>query len=200
MSESSANDSHGSAAQSLRVAVVTISSDRGLEDDPAGTALVEGLEGAGIEITVREHVNSDYDQVQSIVSRLIDRTDVELVITAGGTSVEPDDDALEAVEPLLEKELTAFAELVTALAYDRIGTRVVTVRTLAGVAEGTPVFCLPGTADTATLALEEIILSEAETVVELAREDDPDTEGERGETGGDRASAGTDDEAADREA
>lgn len=195
MSEPDVDDSYGPTAEPLRVAVVTISSDRSLEDDPAGTAIIDGLEGAGAEITVREHVNSDYDQVQSIVSRLVDRMDAEVVITAGGTSVEPDDDTLEAVGPLLEKELTAFSELVTALAYDRIGTRVVAVRTLAGIAEETPIFCLPGTAETAALALEEVVISEAETIVELARADDRSREDEHVEAGAENDEGAADGEA-----
>ncbi|MDS0473407.1 molybdopterin-binding protein [Natrinema sp. 1APR25-10V2] len=166
------------APDDLCTSVVTISSDRSLEEDPAGDMIATVLEEAGHEIAVREHVGSAHDKVQSIVSRQIDRDDVDIVITAGGTSVEPDDVTLEAVEPLLEKELTPFGELFTALAYERVGTRVVTARTLAGIAKGsgTPVFCLPGVADVARIGLEEIVLSEAAAIVDLAREDEPDTD------------------------
>ncbi|QLG50919.1 MogA/MoaB family molybdenum cofactor biosynthesis protein [Natrinema halophilum] len=173
MAESDANESDDPSEGTLCTGVVTISSDRGLEDDPAGSAIADALETAGSEITVREHVNSDYDQIQSIVSRLIDRDDVDVVITAGGTGVEPTDDTIEAVEPLLEKELTAFGDLITTLSYEQIGTRVVTVRTLSGVAEGTAIFCLPGIVETVELALNEIILVEGTTIVERLRGDGP---------------------------
>ncbi len=155
----------------LCTGVVTVSSSRSLATDEAGEAISTALEDDGNEVTVREHVGADHDKVQSIVSRLIDRDDVDIVISAGATSVEPTDVTLDAVEPLLEKELTAFSELFTLLAYERVGTKTVAARTLAGVADGTPVFCLPGDADAVRLALAEIILSEAPVLVGLAREE-----------------------------
>ncbi|MFC6764936.1 MogA/MoaB family molybdenum cofactor biosynthesis protein [Natrinema soli] len=176
MDDTDAGDIPDPDDATLCTGVVTIASDRSLKDDAAGEAINEALADNGSEITVREHVGSDYDKVQSIVSRLIDRGDVEVVITAGATGVEPDDITIEAVDPLLEKELTAFSELFTVLAYERAGTKAVAARTLAGIAEGTPVFCLPGHPDAVRLALEEIILSEAAGIVELAREAEPDSE------------------------
>ncbi|WP_222916309.1 molybdopterin-binding protein [Natrinema sp. SYSU A 869] len=176
------NETDTNAAESgdgtLCTGVVTISSSQSLNTDEAGEAITVALEDGGNEITVREHVGADHDKVQSIVSRLIDRDDVDVVITAGATSVEPTDITIDAVEPLLEKELTAFSELFTLLAYERVGTKIVAARTLAGVADGTPVFCLPGNADAVRLALTEIVLSETPEIIELAREEEPDDDGE----------------------
>ncbi|WP_226480818.1 MogA/MoaB family molybdenum cofactor biosynthesis protein [Natrinema amylolyticum] len=177
MNETNASDAE-SGDGTLCTGVVTISSSRSLDTDEAGEAVTAALEGDGNEITVREHVGADHDKVQSIVSRLIDRDDVDAVITAGATSVEPTDVTIDAVEPLLEKELTAFSELFTLLAYEQVGSKTVAARTLAGVADGTPIFCLPGHADAVRLALEEIVLSEAPALVELAREEEPDEDGE----------------------
>ncbi|GAB3672438.1 MogA/MoaB family molybdenum cofactor biosynthesis protein [Halopiger thermotolerans] len=160
----------------LGASIVTIAANRSLEDDPAGAAVVETLEAGGFDLATREHVAPSHDRVQSIVLRMIERDDVDLVVTAGATSVEPDDVVIEAVETLLDKELTAFQELFTSLAYERVGTRVVAARTLAGVAEGTPVFCLPGDADGARLATTEIIVPEADYLVDLARVDDEDAD------------------------
>ncbi len=129
----------------LGVGVVTVASNRTLESDAAGEAIGSALEEAGHEIATREHVGPNHDRVQSIVLRVIERGDVDLVVTAGATSVEPDDVAIEAIEPLLDRELPAFGDLFTMLAYESVGTRVVAARTLAGVAESTPVFSLPGT-------------------------------------------------------
>ncbi|RKD95732.1 MogA/MoaB family molybdenum cofactor biosynthesis protein [Halopiger aswanensis] len=165
-----------SEESSLGASIVTIAADRSLDDDPAGTAVEDALEGADFDLATREHVVPSHDRVQSIVLRMIERDDVDLVITAGATSVEPDDVVIEAVESLLDKELTAFGELFTSLAYEAVGTRVVAARTLAGVAEGKPVFCLPGSADAARLATEEIILPEAGHLVDLARVDEEETD------------------------
>ncbi|AFZ72235.1 MogA/MoaB family molybdenum cofactor biosynthesis protein [Natronobacterium gregoryi] len=152
----------------LGIAVVTIAADRTLATDEAGEAIVSALEASGHDVATREHVSPEHDGVQSIVVRVIERDDVDIVITAGSASVEPDDVAIEAVEPLLDKELTAFGELYTALAYEEVGTRAVAVRTLAGVADGKPIFCLPGTAAGARLGAEELILPEARHLVTLA--------------------------------
>ncbi|WP_049926637.1 MogA/MoaB family molybdenum cofactor biosynthesis protein [Halopiger goleimassiliensis] len=174
----SADERTASAEEGLGTGLITISTDRSLDTDAAGERIETALAEAGHDIVTREHVVNDHDRVQSIVLRIIDREDVDLVITAGGTSIEPDDVTIEATEPLLEKHLSAFPELFTQLAYDAVGTRVVAARTLAGVAEGTPVFCLPGNADAAGLATEEIILPEATHLTTLAAVDEPDEEDE----------------------
>ncbi|OVE84850.1 MogA/MoaB family molybdenum cofactor biosynthesis protein [Natronolimnobius baerhuensis] len=168
-------DSNSESA-SLEVGVITIAANRSLASDDAGTAIETALEEAGHNLTTREHVAAEHDRVQSIVLRLIERDDVDLVITAGATSIEPDDVVIEAVDPLLDKELTAFRELFTMYAADRIGTRVVAMRTLAGVADGKPVFCLPGNPDATELATEKVILPEATHLIDLARADDAETE------------------------
>ncbi|SDJ98740.1 MogA/MoaB family molybdenum cofactor biosynthesis protein [Natronorubrum texcoconense] len=153
----------------LGVSVVTISADRELESDPAGNVIVTALEEAGHDVATREHIDADHDRVQSIVSRLIDRGDVDVVVTSGATSVEPSDVAIEAVEPLLEKELTAFSELFTALGYEAVGSQIVAARTIAGIADDVPIFCLPGKAPAARLGIEEIILPEMRHLVGVAR-------------------------------
>ncbi|PCR92456.1 MogA/MoaB family molybdenum cofactor biosynthesis protein [Natrinema ejinorense] len=176
MTETAADETSDDSDGTLCTGVLTIASDRSLETDEPGEALTEILEADGNEVTVREHVGPDHDTVQSIVSRLIDRNDVHVVLTAGATGVESTDVAIEAVAPLLDKELATFSELFTVLAYDRVGTSAVTARTLAGIADETPVFCLPGNADAVRLALEEIVLSEAPEIIDCLREDEPDTE------------------------
>lgn len=187
----SAGDADGAsttaADATLGASVVTIASDRSLEADAAGEAIETALERVGYDLTTREHVAPSHDRVQSIVLRMIERGDVDVVITAGATSVEPDDVALEAVEPLLDKELTTFRELFTSLTYREIGTRALTARTLAGIADGKPVFCLPGNADAARLGTEEIILPEVSTLVDLARDgyDEDATDDAANEGGGD---------------
>ena len=176
MSDSNVSDGASSADEPLDAVddrlcagVVTVSTDRSLESDAAGEAIETALRDADHEIATREHVVADHDRVQSIVTRVIDRDDVDVVITAGGTSVEPSDVTIEAVEPLLEKDLPAFGELFTTLAYEAVGTRVVASRTLAGVSDGTLVCCLPGNDGAARLATEKILLAEGRYLVDLAR-------------------------------
>lgn len=149
-------------------AVVTVSADGTIEDDAAGDAIVDAFDAEGHEIAIRELIDRDHDNVQAKVSRLIDRDDVDIVVTAGGTGIEPEDATVEAVRPLLEKELSAFSELFYALAFDEIGTKAVTIRTLAGVSDRTPVFCLPNEPVATSSAVESIIVPEAGRLVALA--------------------------------
>jgi len=102
----------------------------------------------------------------------VSRDDVDVVVTTGGTGVTPDDVTIEAVEPLFDKRLPGFGELFRTLSYDGIGTKVVGTRATAGIAEGVPVFCLPGSENAARLGTEEIVVAEASHLAGLARRED----------------------------
>ncbi|ELY93169.1 molybdenum cofactor synthesis protein [Natrialba chahannaoensis JCM 10990] len=154
----------------LGIGLVTVADDRTLESDAAGQVLAETFTEAGHEVAMREHVGREHDTVQSIVSRMVDRGDVDVVITAGATSIEPDDITIEAVQPLIEKSLTTFSELFTHLSYEAHGSRVVGARTVGGVTDETLIFGLPGNADAAELAATEILVPECPHLVELARD------------------------------
>ncbi|PSP89437.1 molybdenum cofactor biosynthesis protein B [Halobacteriales archaeon QS_4_69_34] len=162
---------HGHDFGPVGAAVLTISTSRSLEDDPAGDVIAAAFEASGDEIVTRELVGDDYDGVQGAVDALVDRDDVDVVVTTGGTGVTPDDVTVEAVEPLLEKELPGFGELFRELSRTEIGTRVVATRATAGVVDGVPVFCLPGSEDAARLGTEQIVVEEAGHLVGLAGRD-----------------------------
>ena len=170
------HDHHHHDLVELGVAVVTISSSRSLDDDPAGDAVAELVEGAGDEVVIRELVRDEYDGVQDAVDRLVDREDTDCVVTTGGTGVTPDDVTVEAVEPLFEKRLPGFGELFRTLSYEEIGTKVVGTRAAAGVADGVPVFCLPGSENAARLGAGEIIVEEAPHLAGLARREEGEEE------------------------
>jgi len=160
------------APASLGVAVVTVSSSRSLEEDDSGDA-VEGLvEAAGHEVVTRELVPDDIDRVQGIVDRMTGRGDVDLVVTTGGTGVTPDDVTPEAVAPLLDRELPGFGELFRSRSAAEVGTRAMLSRAIGGVADGVPVFCLPGSENAARLGVEELIVPEAPHLVGMARRDE----------------------------
>ena len=172
------HDHHHHDLVELGVAVVTVSSSRSLDDDPAGDAIAELVEGAGDEVVIRELVRDEYDGVQDAVDRLVDREDTDCVVTTGGTGVTPDDVTVEAVEPLFEKRLPGFGELFRTLSYEEIGTKVVGTRAVAGVADGVPVFCLPGSENAARLGAGEIIVEEAPHIAGLARREESGEEAE----------------------
>jgi molybdenum cofactor biosynthesis protein B len=160
---------HDHDVDELGVAVLTVSSSRGVGEDAAGDVVVERVEAAGHTVVVRELVNDDFDTVQDTIDRFANRSDVECVVTTGGTGVTPDDVTVEAVRPLFEKRLPGFGELFRSLSREEIGTRVVGTRATAGVADGTVVFCLPGSENAVELGTESIVVEEAPHLVGLAR-------------------------------
>lgn len=163
------HDHHHHDVADLGVAVLTVSSTRSIDDDAAGDAVVDIVESAGHEVTVRELVRDEYDSVQGAVDRFVDRGDTDCVVTTGGTGVTPDDVTTEAVQPLFDKRLPGFGELFRRLSYEDIGTKVVGTRAVAGVADGAPVFCLPGSESAARLGVSDIVVEEAPHLAGLAR-------------------------------
>nr|WP_245781352.1 molybdenum cofactor synthesis domain-containing protein [Halopelagius inordinatus] len=161
-------DHHEHDVETVGVAVVTVSSTRSLEDDPAGDAIVDALDEAGHDVVTRQLVDDDFDSVQSAVDNLVDRDDVGAVVTTGGTGVTPDDVTVEAVDDILRKRLPGFGELFRRLSYDEIGTRVVGTCATAGVSRGVVIFCLPGSENAARLGTEEIIVHEVPHLAGLA--------------------------------
>ncbi|KAB1198676.1 MULTISPECIES: molybdenum cofactor biosynthesis protein B [Haloferax] len=166
------HDHHAHDVTELEFAVLTVSSTRTVDDDPAGDAIQEILHDAGHSISVRRVVDDDFDEIQTALARMADRGDVDVAITTGGTGVTPDDQTVEAAEQLFEKTLPGFGELFRRLSYDEIGTRVVGTRASAGIVDGMPAFCLPGSENAARLGTAEIIVAEAPHLTGLARRDE----------------------------
>jgi molybdenum cofactor biosynthesis protein B len=117
-------------------------------------------------------VADDLDGIQRTVLALTGRDDVDVVVTTGGTGVTPDDVTVEAVTPLFDKDLPGFGELFRILSYEEVGTRALGSRATAGVSEGVPVFCLPGSENAVRLAMEELVAAEMAHLVELATRSD----------------------------
>ena len=175
---------HDHGFESIGIGVVTVSTSRTLDDDPAGDAIAAAIEDTDHEVVTRELVADDHDGVQGSVDGLVGREDVDCVVTTGGTGVTPDDVTIEAVRPLFAKELPGFGELFRALSREEIGTRVVATRATAGIVDrsssgsgtedagnGVPVFCLPGSEDAARLGVDTVI-EEGPHLAGLAARDD----------------------------
>jgi molybdenum cofactor biosynthesis protein B len=166
-----AHDHHHHDVETLGVAVLTVTSSRSLDDDPAGDAIAARFEDAGHEITTRDLVGDEYDTVQSALSALTKRDDVDVVVSTGGTGVTPDDVTVEAADRLFAKRLPGFGELFRRQSYDEVGVMVVATRATAGIVDGTPVFCLPGSENAARLGAD-IAVEVAGHLAGLARRDE----------------------------
>jgi len=142
---------------SLAIALLTVSDTRTLEDDRSGDALQQRLEAAGHRLVGRLLVPDDRYQIRSEVSRWIADAGVQVVISSGGTGLTGRDGTPEAVAPLLEKTIEGFGELFRVLSFETIGTSSLQSRALAGVANGTVIFVLPGSLDAVQTAWDRLI-------------------------------------------
>ncbi|HEX6997251.1 MAG TPA: molybdenum cofactor biosynthesis protein B [Gammaproteobacteria bacterium] len=141
----------------LSIAVLTVSDTRTEATDRSGAVLVERLERAGHRRADRAIVRDDIYAIRAVVSRWIADPSVDVVITTGGTGVTGRDGTPEAIEPLLDKRIDGFGELFRSLSHPEIGTSSIQSRCLAGVANGTFVFVLPGSVHACETGWDKII-------------------------------------------
>lgn len=128
----------------LDIALMTISDTRTEADDKSGAVLRRLVGEAGHRIHEQVIVPDDVYQIRAVVSRWIAEPGVQAVVTTGGTGITGRDGTPEAVRPLLDKVIDGFGEMFRTLSYELIGTSTIQSRAIAGVANGTFVFCLPG--------------------------------------------------------
>ena len=139
------------------LAVLTVSDTRTLADDRSGDVLVERATTAGHRVVAREIVADDIYQIRAKISDWIADEGVQAVVTTGGTGVTGRDGPPEAVKPLLDKEIEGFGELFRMISYEEIKTSTVQSRALSGVANGTYIFCLPGSSGACRTGWDRII-------------------------------------------
>ncbi len=150
-----------------QVAVLTVSSSKGPDDDASGRSARDLLAAAGHSVADYRVVRDDRRAIAAAVREWVRKVDV--VVVTGGTGVTRDDVTVEALRPLFEKELPGFGEMFRALSARRVGSAAFLSRAAAGVAKSTAVFCLPGSPDGVRLALKSILLPELPHLVGLLR-------------------------------
>ncbi|WP_043369877.1 molybdenum cofactor biosynthesis protein B [Cyanobium sp. PCC 7001] len=141
----------------LAIALLTVSDTRSLAEDGAGDALQERLVACGHRLAARQLVPDDRYRIRAVLSAWIADAGVQVVITSGGTGLTGRDGTPEAVAPLLDKTIEGFGELFRVLSFETIGTSSLQSRCLAGVANGTVVFVLPGSLDAVQTAWDRLI-------------------------------------------
>ena len=144
----------------VSIAVLTVSDSRDEQSDKSGRLLVERLAAAGHRLAEKGIVPDDVYRIRAVVSRWIADPAVQVVITTGGTGVTGRDGTPEAVAPLLDKVLEGFGEMFRSLSYPDIGTSALQSRALAGVANGTYVFCVPGSSGACATAWDALIAAQ----------------------------------------
>ncbi len=130
--------------EKLNIAVLTVSDTRTEETDTSGGYLAQAIQDAGHQLVDKQIVKDDKYQLRALVSKWIADPKVQVVISTGGTGFTERDTTPEAMSVLFDKNIEGFGELFRYISYTEIGTSTVQSRALAGMANKTAIFCLPG--------------------------------------------------------
>ena len=128
----------------LTIAIMTVSDSRKQDNDTSGDTLVNLLQEAGHHLFEKQIIADDIYLIRDVASGWIANPDVNVIITTGGTGITGRDSTPEAMSVLFDKEIAGFGEIFRHLSYEEIGTSTLSSRAVAGVANATFVFCLPG--------------------------------------------------------
>ncbi|MEM2123181.1 MAG: MogA/MoaB family molybdenum cofactor biosynthesis protein [Candidatus Bathyarchaeia archaeon] len=137
--------------------------------DPSGDKAASLLEGSGHKIVMREVLPDESAVIRRFLMEVSRDGRVDCVIFIGGTGISRDDSTIEAVEPLLDKKLPGFGELLRNISYRKVGSPAMMTRALAGIAGGRAVFCLPGSPEAVETAVSELIIPEIGHIIKLCK-------------------------------
>ncbi len=142
----------------LAIAVLTVSDTRDLADDKSGALLQERIEAAGHKLAARAIVKDEVKAIRAKVKAWIKDKTIDVVIATGGTGFTGRDVTPEAVEPLFEKRMDGFSALFHQISFGKIGSSTIQSRAIAGTANSTFIFCLPGSPGACRDAWDEILV------------------------------------------
>ena len=144
----------------IRIAVLTVSDTRSLDEDKSGNVLVKRLEDAGHLLADRKIIKDERAEIAEQLRKWCARDDVDVVLSTGGTGLTGRDVTVEAHRDVYEKEIDAFSTLFTHVSIAKIGTSAVQSRACGGVAQGTYMFALPGSPGACKDAWDEILVKQ----------------------------------------
>ena len=150
-------------AQSLQIAVLTVSDTRTEADDTSGRYLVEALEGANHALADKQIVKDDIYQIRAVISRWIADAAIDAVLVTGGTGFSGRDSTPEAVEPLFDKRIDGYGEIFRMLSWQEISSSTVQSRAVGGLANNTVIFCIPGSTGACRTAWNGILLDQLDS-------------------------------------
>lgn len=141
----------------LAIAVLTISDSRTLDNDTSGDLLVERLTGDGHLLTHRQLIPDNIYQIRATVSNWIADSTTNVVLTTGGTGFTGRDSTPEALLPLFDKIIEGFGELFRQISYEEIDSSTIQSRAVAGIANATLIFAVPGSTNACATAWDQIL-------------------------------------------
>ena len=159
----------GKAHRAVRCAIITVSDTRTEETDTSGRRIKELLAAHDHPVVAYQILKDEPEQITAAVQALLEQSDVDAIITSGGTGIAPRDTTFEAIQELLEKEITGFGEMFRMLSYEDIGTSAMLTRATAGVANGKVIVSLPGSTGAVELGMSKLVLPELGHMMFLLR-------------------------------
>ncbi|RIO75026.1 molybdenum cofactor biosynthesis protein MoaB [Mammaliicoccus sciuri] len=151
----------------INVSVLTVSDTRTKETDKGGQLVQQYLKGLNVEIKEGHYqiVKDDVTEIQTQVNEWLSK-DVDAIITTGGTGISQRDVTIEAIKPLLDKEIEGFGEIFRYLSYtEDVGTRAILSRAIAGTVGHQVIISIPGSTGAVKLAMEKLITKELNHLV-----------------------------------
>ncbi len=159
----------GKAHRTVRCAVITLSDTRTEETDTSGKRIKDLLAEQGQPVVAYRILKDEPEQLTAVVQALLAQSEVDAIITSGGTGIAPRDTTFEAIQDLLEKEISGFGEMFRMLSYEDIGTAAMLTRATAGVANGKVIISLPGSTGAVELGMTKLVLPELGHMMFLLR-------------------------------
>lgn len=147
----------------LNVAVLTVSDSRNEATDSSGQLLVEKIEQAGHTLADKKIIIDDKYKIRAQVSQWIADETTQVVLITGGTGFTERDSTPEAVLPLFDQVVDGYGELFRQISLQQIGTSTIQSRAVAGLANSTLIFCMPGSTNACRAAWDEIIVSQIDS-------------------------------------
>ena len=142
----------------INIAVVTISDTRVLDNDKSGDVLEKRVINSNHKLISREIVKDDFDKISQLFLDLINNKKIDVIISTGGTGLTGRDITPEVMKTLFDKTIDGFGEMFRWLSYSKIGTSALQSRALAGVSNGTYIFCLPGSPSACRDGWDQILI------------------------------------------
>lgn len=166
-----AYEQHIQAAKEIvaRCAVVTLSDTRTREIDTSGQLIQKLLTDGGHRIAAYHLIKDDPEVLESLLLELASNSDVDALLTNGGTGIARRDQTIEMIERMIDQPLPGFGELFRMLSWQQIGAGAMLSRAVAGVTRGKPIFAMPGSSKAVELAMTQLILPQLRHILHELR-------------------------------
>ncbi|PIE61690.1 MAG: molybdenum cofactor biosynthesis protein [Desulfobacterales bacterium] len=159
-----------SGPMTLKVAVISVSTTRKLEDDKSGAWIKKQTQKEGHEVVIHQVVTDDVTAITELLTHVVERIAPDAIIMTGGTGLAPKDVTIEAVRPMFDKELMAFGPVFAQLSFEEIDSAAIMSRATAGIIGNTAVFCMPGSIKACKLACNALIFPELSHILKHIKE------------------------------